>query len=232
MHPLRRSALLVHGAGGGAWEWRHWLSVLQVEGWQPHALELQPAAEGVAATSLQDYVRQVSDALERMQRPRVLIGASLGGLLAVICAEQADALVLVNPLPPSPWNAALPAQEWGGSVAWQRNARLASTRQAMPDGDEASALFAFRHWRDESGAVMQQATAGVEVRRPLCPALFVVSRQDDAVPPEIISSWSREWQADLMETFATSHVGPLLGSHAHVIARQAVAWLNQLKGLR
>jgi pimeloyl-ACP methyl ester carboxylesterase len=202
--------------------------VLEAHAIAARVLELQPAAQGLAATVLQDYAAQVRAALQGLQRPRVVVGASLGGLLAAICACEADALVLVNPLPPAPWHRLLAARSWDPVVSWQRNARLHSTREAMQDADDASALWAFRHWRDESGQALSQAHAGVEVAKPDCPALFVVSRQDEDVPPEIIFEWARVWRADRLETLANSHVGPLLGRQAQAIATQTVAWLNRL----
>ena len=92
-----------------------------------------------------------------MPRPRVLVGASLGGLLVLDAADGADAVVLVNPLPPVPWHVDMPARDWPDVVPWRRAARLSGTREAMPDADDATALFAFRHWRDESGTVLREA---------------------------------------------------------------------------
>ncbi|HET6784080.1 MAG TPA: alpha/beta fold hydrolase [Pseudoxanthomonas sp.] len=220
--------MLIHGAGGGAWEWNRWRGVLEAQAIATQILELQPAAQGLSATALQDYAAQVRAALQALRRPRILVGASLGGLLAAMCARKADALVLVNPLPPAPWHQRLPVRSWDPTVPWQRNAQLHSTRQAMQDADDASALWAFRHWRDESGQALSQAHAGAEVAKPDCPALFVVSRQDGDVPPEIILEWAQAWRADRLETLADSHVGPLLGRQAQVIASQTVAWLNRL----
>ena len=220
--------MLIHGAGGGAWEWNRWRGVLETHALAVQALELRPAPQGLAATALQDYIQQVQLALRVSQRPRVLVGASLGGLLAARCASEADALVLVNPLPPAPWHQRLVQRQWNRVVPWQQNARLHSTREAMTDADDASALWAFRHWRDESGQALSQAHAGVEVEKPDCPALFVVSEQDEDVPPAIISDWAQTWRADRLETIASSHVGPVLGRQAQAIATQAVAWLNRL----
>ena len=223
-----RNALLVHGAGGGAWEWNLWRGVLEAQAVAVHALELQPSSAGLAATTLQDYRIQVRDALQALPHPRVLVGASLGGLLAAMSANQADALVLVNPLPPAPWHRQLPRRDGDAAVVpWRCNARLASTCDALPDADEAAAVFAFRRWRDESGSVLREAHAGIEVGKPACPALLIASARDEDVPPEIILAMAGEWQADRLETLASSHVGPLLGREASDIARQAVAWLNR-----
>jgi pimeloyl-ACP methyl ester carboxylesterase len=222
------NALLVHGAGGGAWEWNRWRGVMEAHAIAAQVMQLQPAAQGLASTALQDYATQVRSALQGLQRPRVLVGASLGGLLAAMCADEAEALVLVNPLPPAPWHRRLPARAWEPVVPWRGNARLHSTRQAMQDADDASALWAFRCWRDESGRALSQAQAGIEVAKPECPALFAVSAQDEDVAPGIILEWAQVWQADRLETLATSHVGPLLGRQAQTVATQAVAWLNRV----
>ena len=222
----RGAALLVHGAGGGGWEWAIWRGVLAAHGFIVHTPDLQPAPKGLAATTFADYLAQIHMMLDPLPRPRVLVGASLGGLLAMRCAQGADALVLVNPIPPPPLHAALPQREWPDVVPWQREARLASTRRTMPDADDASALFAFRHWRDESGAVLRAAHAGIAVERPACPVLCIASAQDDDVPPAATAAFAETWGASLLRVPSTSHVGPLLGRDAAVVATQAAAWLS------
>ena len=225
-----RSALLVHGGGGGGWEWNVWRGVLEAARMQVHAPDLQASPRGLADTGFDDYAAQVCDALARLPRPRALVGASLGGLLAMACADGADgadALVLVNPLPPSPWHAQLPRREWPDVVPWQRDARLTGTHRAMPDADEATALFAFRHWRDESGRAMREAYAGVTVERPACPVLCIASMVDDDVPPALTSALATEWEASLLRATSVSHVGPLLGRGAADCAAQVRTWLSR-----
>lgn len=223
-----RHALLVHGAGGGAWEWNLWRGVWQARGIETDALDLQPAPAGLAATALRDYLVQVRAALRALPRPRALVGASLGGLLASLTSDDADALVLVNPLPPAPWHAQLPGREWPDVVRWQGDARLASTHRAMADADDASALFAFRHWRDESGAALREARAGIAARKPDCPVLLIASAQDDGVPPAVVAAMADAWGVSRLQTSSIGHVGPLLGRHAVAIAGQAAAWLEEL----
>ena len=221
-----RHALLLHGAGGGGWEWNLWRGVLEAHRIEAVAPDLQPAPGGLAATTLDAYLEQTRAALQALPRPRVLIGASLGGLLAMANADEADALVLINPLPPLPWATQLPARDWPDLVPWQRDARLASTRRALPDADDATALFAFRHWRDESGAVLRAAHRGITVPRPACPVLCVVSEQDEDVPPSLTVALAAEWNADVLRVPSSSHVGPLLGRSATAVAGQVVAWLS------
>src|SRR5688572_8926861 len=96
-------ALLLHGAGGGGWEWNAWRGVFAVSGIEAVAPDLQPAMNGLAGTTFDDYLQQARAALATLPQPRAVIGASLGGLLAMACSGEADALVLVNPVPPLPW---------------------------------------------------------------------------------------------------------------------------------
>jgi pimeloyl-ACP methyl ester carboxylesterase len=220
------SALFVHGAGAGGWEWNVWRGVFAASGLQAVAPDLAPSPSGLENTGFDDYASQVRNVLRGLSRPRALVGASLGGLLVACAAADADALVLVNPLPPSPWHAQLPQRDWPDVVPWRRDARLSSTRRELPDADAATAMFAFRHWRDESGAVLRTAYAGVEIDRPACPVLCVASQLDEDVPPALTAALALEWQADLLRVSALSHIGPLLGRDAADVAAQALAWLS------
>ena len=49
-----RAALLVHGAGGGGWEWNVWRGVWEAAGFRVAAPDLVPVRGDVAATRLQD----------------------------------------------------------------------------------------------------------------------------------------------------------------------------------
>ncbi|QSX78354.1 alpha/beta fold hydrolase [Agrilutibacter solisilvae] len=224
--PACRHALLLHGAGGGGWEWNRWHGALAAHGITVAAPDLQPAAAGLAATTLADYVEQARAALDALPRPRAVIGASLGGLLAWACAEAADALVLVNPLPPAPWASRLPSREWPAVVPWGCQARLSSTRRAIPDADPATALYAMRHWRDESGAVLRAAHEGLALPPPSVPVLCVVSAADEDVPPALTRALAQALPATLLEADSPSHAGPLLGMGANGLADRVARWLS------
>lgn len=220
------AALLIHGAGGGAWEWDIWCAVFAAHGVDALCPDLGDSPQGAASTTLDDYVRQARMALASLPRPRAVIGASLGGLIAAMVAGDADRLILVNPLPPSPWHARLPLRDWPQVVPWHTEARLATTRDALPDADDATALRAFRQWRDESGTVLRTAHAGVVVARPVIPTLCILSGQDADVPRASAEALAMAWQSDVIRMPGASHVGPLLGRQAASTASRAMAWLS------
>jgi pimeloyl-ACP methyl ester carboxylesterase len=225
----RRTVLFVHGAGGGGWEWNIWARVFATQDIVVAAPDLLPVASGLSQTRLADYSTQVRGAALAMPMPRVFVGASLGGLLALMNADIADAMVLVNPLPPAPWCSRLPVREsYPGVIPWRSDASLEGTRRSLSDADDEACLYAFRHWRDESGAVMNEALAGVSVPMPKCRVLLMASGRDDDVPDAVSLAMARDMAADTIRLPDASHVGPLLGRNAAEAASQAVAWLNGL----
>lgn len=230
--PPQPPLLLLHGAGGGGWEWRIWQPLLTAAGWPGEALQLQPVAAGIEATGWGDYLQQVLAAVDRQPAPPVLIAASLGGLLAEAAAAQrvCAALIAINPLPALPEVRDLPARPpRPPRVGWHAGASLAGTRAALPAADAASALVAFRHWRDESGAVLNHAAAGLEIAAAALPRLLLASRDDRDVPPALTAAAAARLGADLLR-LPGDHVDPLLGRGAAAVAELAVAWLNVVFG--
>lgn len=229
---LPGTVLCVHGAGAGGWEWTIWTRVLAARGWQVCAADLAAAASGLASTRFEDYRHQVIAWSRDLQggsvRRPVLIGASLGGLLALsVAAEiEAAALVLLNPMPP----AGILSRPFGEPHAairrWGAERSITGTRRAMPDADDAACLYAFRRWRDESGLVLEAARLGVAVDYPRCPVLVMASELDKDVPMVVSRELATRCSADFRRLPGCSHVGPLLGHAAADVAEQAVEWLS------
>lgn len=221
------NALLLHGAGGGAWEWQVWRGVFEAGGVRCETLEFEPVTGGLENTRLSDYVEQAEAAAAR-HGPLVVIGASLGGLIALQLAARTpcSALVLINPLPPAPEATTLPPHAaYPNIVPWRREANLAATRRAMPDADDLACLYAFRHWRDESGLVMNEARAGIDVAPPACPIIVMASDHDAEVPRTVSAALATRLSASLIQV-AGSHLGAVLGRQAAACAQLALASLR------
>lgn len=223
--------LMVHGAGGGGWEWQRWCHVFEAAGWQVAMPDLQPCARGIAETTLGDYLDQLREQL--CQAPtHALVGASLGGLLCLALDGPATELprVLVNPLPPRPEAALLPAlSEHPGIVRWGSAGRFRGTCEAMQGSASSARLFAWRRWRDESGRVLNAARAGIDAPLPSAPCLLLASEQDQDVPIEASAALALRLRASLLR-LPGDHLDPLLGDRAHQAAAHAVAWLNTARG--
>jgi len=218
--------VMIHGAGGGGWEWEKWRPVFARAGWRVVAHDLQPASGGLAKTTLADYERQVVSWCPKGQ-PVVLVGASMGGMLALRVAERvrARAVVLVNSVTPKGSG----GKSFPAVVRWA-NGPLEDTRVAMPDSDEPTIRAAWKRWRDESGTVMTELSKGVVVAPPRKPTLVVVGREDTDVRPIDSLAMAMRLRADVIEYAGMSHVGPLLGRRAPEVAATVLQWLRARPG--
>ena len=108
--PGRPALLLLHGFGAGSGHWRRNAGPLAAAGWCVYGLDLigfgassQPALARHQALDNRLWSRQVQAFLaEVVQAPAVLVGHSLGGLVALTCsvyAPQWVRAVVAAPLP-------------------------------------------------------------------------------------------------------------------------------------
>lgn len=225
-HKRAKRALAWHGAGAGGWEFALWQAVFQAADWQFEAPDLSASEQGLEQTQFSDYAAQVETALTTLA-PGLLLGASLGGLLALCAARRSAtdcALVLINPLPPAPFHSLLPARSWPARVLWQHRHALRATQRALGDASPATAWIANQNWRDESGAVLHAAYQGIALPAPPRRVLMLISEQDTDVPPAVSEQVAAWCGADKIRLPGQTHVGPLLGKRASAIAEQVLAW--------
>ena len=152
-----RSLLLVHGAGSGPWVFDRWPvhfpPALRLE-----TVDLQDGLEPAHA-SMAQYADAVARAAQRLEHPVVVVAWSMGGLAAMMAADSADALVLLE--------ASAPAEVQGV----HRDVRPAPgvfdpEREygAFPDGVRA---------RPESSLARAERKRGISVPEIACPVLVV-----------------------------------------------------------
>jgi alpha-beta hydrolase superfamily lysophospholipase len=194
------------------------------------APDLMPAHGGLAVTTFDDYAAQVRAWREPCASACVMMGASLGGLLALHVAGgiAPAALVLINPLPPAGISQRPSRKDFPDIVPWGRERSLDSTRRAMPVADEAARLFAFRRWRDESGTVLRAAAQGIAAASVRCPMLIVASENDADVAADASRALATHFAAEFRLLKGASHVGPLLGRSANAVAADVLGWCEHV----
>ncbi|NTW51769.1 MAG: alpha/beta hydrolase [Chlorobiaceae bacterium] len=107
---VTRSApiLFVHGMWHGAWCWaEHFLPYFSQHGYSAHALSLRGHGESGGGdrlrwASLDDYVSDVVEVAGRFERPPILVGHSMGGMIVqkYLESHKAPAAVLMASVPP------------------------------------------------------------------------------------------------------------------------------------
>lgn len=121
--PDRSPIILVHGAWHGAWCWRpHFLPFFAGHGYEVSALDLSghggsPARKTMRWTRIADYVDDVLSVVETMQRPPVVIGHSMGGLVCQHLMRRTDRMAGIGLLATVP-----------SAGVWRAAARIARTR--------------------------------------------------------------------------------------------------------
>ncbi|GGG31508.1 alpha/beta hydrolase [Caldovatus sediminis] len=205
--PGAPALLLLHGAAGGAWMWCEGFAARLAEaGWLVAALDLRRRRADGAEASLADYAADARAALAALRRPALLVGHSLGGLLAQrLLAEPAvRGAALLAPVPPEGlWWSSLRlvaldpllahgvARMADGGAHGASPAGLGAARAALraalfhPDLPEATALRHLRRLTRESAVAVLEAQAP----QPLLPAallgrpVLAVARAGDRLIP-------------------------------------------------
>ena len=150
--------LLIHGAGGSAWSWHAVTPVLERAGHNVIAPSLPCDNDTVG---LQATVELILDAIDAAptESSLVVVGHSLGGLVAPIIATErsADLLVLVAPMIPAPGET---GNDWWTNTGHDEAFAEAALADGRPVESEFDPLVTFLH--DVPGSVA--AEAGRQIR--------------------------------------------------------------------
>lgn len=220
--------VMVHGAGGGGWEYDFWKPVWTKAGFEVIANDLEPVAGDYAKTEFADYERQVVTwAKPTSKAPLILVGASMGGILSLKAAEslRPAAIVLVNSVPPARVGQPSAGKPYPPVIQW-KGGPVQDTRDSLPDGDEKTVQFCVPRWRDESGSVLNSIRAGIAVRKPECPVLVIIGEADTDVSPADSHALAKWANADSFSYAKTSHIGPLFGFRREEISAQIINWVK------
>lgn len=105
MSPGAPTALLLHGFGGAGRHWATLRSLLTLPSLAPNLPGFGGSAP-LPEPSIAAYAAFVAEEIAAMSRPLVLVGASMGGKIAMAAAaarpDLVEALVLCAPSPPTP----------------------------------------------------------------------------------------------------------------------------------
>ena len=235
----------IHGAGGGAWEYSFkWSSVFESNNLSFNPIQLIPSSEGLESTSFDDYIDQIHATISlhlstlSFTSKLIIIGASMGGMLALKIAEriQPSAVVLICSTYPKEVKDLLltctnditqfmPSKLYPPIIQWA-NSTVQDTVDSLPDSDTETHLYAASLWRDESGGVLNTIAEGISCIRPTCPVLVVIPEADDTIHPSLQRELARYLQADILSYPNMSHVGPLLSTSAPSVAQDVIDWIR------
>jgi pimeloyl-ACP methyl ester carboxylesterase len=228
--------VLVHGSVNSASVWTFWQQRLAEGGWASYAVDLRghgrSAPLDLSRTSMHDYPADVRALALQFKRPPVIMGWSMGGLVAMMAAADGVASACVALAPSTPArhrdaNMTLRAGEFGPEEYGIRD-RNPDDQPAMPDLDRDERLIALSSLGKESRLARDERQAGVVIESIPCPFLIVTGTADTQWPRERYHSlWL---QADYLSIEGASHWGLVLNRRA--LGTMLPAVLRWLAGAR
>jgi pimeloyl-ACP methyl ester carboxylesterase len=234
----RPRVILVHGAANSSRVWRFWQEQLAALGWTSDAVDLRGHGTGrpadLSVASMRDYADDVASVASRLVPKPVVIGWSMGGLVAMMVAARGSASACVGLAPSTP------ASSVDGAVPLRSGVFDSSeygilTRDpldqlAMADLDLEERTVALSSLGLESRLARDERKRGIVIRDLPCPLLIVTGEQD--------TDWPRSRYASLhlpamyLNVEACSHWGLVLNRRA--LARllpRVTEWLSHVLGI-
>jgi pimeloyl-ACP methyl ester carboxylesterase len=226
--------ILIHGAANSAAVWTYWMETLADAGWPVYALDLRghgaSAPIDLARTSMADYLDDVRLLAGQLRERPVVVGWSMGGLVAMMAAGEGLARACIGLAPSTPAQVvdervALRTGEFGpeeyGIISHDPD-----QQPAMPDLDHEERLVALSSLGRESRYARDDRQRGIVIPSLSCPMLVVTGTLD--------RQWPREryvglhLPADHLVAEGASHWGLVLNRRALATTIPAVlTWLTR-----
>lgn len=232
-NPQRHPAIvLIHGAANSAKVWRFWQERLAASGWTSHAIDLRGHGHSspfdLSHTSMGDYADDIRKVTQDLPQPPVVMGWSMGGLVALMVASKGDATACVAMAPSTPTlgvdkSVTLRSGEFGpeeyGIVG-----NDPFDQPTMPDLDLEERGVALASRSGESRLARDERRAGIVIESLPCPLLIVTGTADTSWPKE---RYDGIWlDAELYAVEGASHWGLVLNRRAlAVLAPRVLQWL-------
>ncbi len=250
----RPPVVMLHGAFSGGWAFEPWREAFEARGHRVLTPTLRHHEDGaahdeLADVSLTDYADDLETLLDGIGEPAVLIGHSMGGLLAQMLAARGRAAALVLLAPSAPWGV-LPSTPFELMSAqalylagdfWRKTLRperwIASAHAldrldpkthdevlARMVPESGLATFEILHWAFD----MKRASA-VEARAVTCPILCFAGTADRINPPATVRRIARRYRGRVQyrELKDFSH-WPMAEPGWEQVAEHTLFWLERI----
>jgi pimeloyl-ACP methyl ester carboxylesterase len=220
---MAETIIMVHGMWGGAWYWENFKSLFEPKGYhcvtatlRYHDMDPKEAPDPrLGTTSLLDYAEDLEKEIKQLGVKPILMGHSMGGLLAQILGSRglAKALVLLTPASPAGIMALRPSVirsflsihiKWG---FWKKpmrqtfNEAVYSMLHLLPPAERKETYDRFVY---ESGRAASEIgywlfdpkkASRVDESKVTCPILVVAGAEDRITPVSVVRQVAKKYRA-------------------------------------
>jgi pimeloyl-ACP methyl ester carboxylesterase len=251
----RVPVVMIHGAFCGGWSFANWRDPYEARGFVVHTPTLrhhssrEEAARLLGGVSIREYCADIAALLGRFDSPPVVVGHSLGGLIAQMLAAQGRVRALILLAPLAPWGM-VPSTpfEWMSmqALCWEgvfRNKSIPPRPQiaeihALERLPEESRVAIVNRLVPESGLALFEAmhwfldlhkTTFVEPRSVTCPILCIAGGRDRIVSATTVRRVARRYGGRARYELLRDHGHWLHGEPGwERIAAGSLNWLDEV----
>jgi pimeloyl-ACP methyl ester carboxylesterase len=256
---MTQTIFMIHGMWCGPWCWENYRPFFNGRGYRcltPPLLYHDVDAHGtpdprLSTTGLLDYVSDLEQRIRRLEEKPIIMGHSLGGLLAQLLAARipARALVLLCPAAPAGILAITPSVL---KSFWSIQTRWGFWRKPMLPSFEEAAYAAFHlltpeeqranyaRMVHESGRVATQIgywfldpkrPSRVDENKITCPILVVSGQLDRITPASVVRRVARKYQPRVTYREFEDQAHWVLGQPGwQEVANYVAGWLENQAG--
>ena len=211
--------ILVHGAANSGLVWTYWQRELATRGWPSYALNLRGHGRNqidLSRTTMHDYADDVRTLVTQLARPPVIIGWSMGGLIAMMVAARGGAAACVGLAPSTPARQIDPSVTLRtgefGAEEYGITSLAPEDQPAMPDLDQEERAIALASLSQESRLARNERKAGVVIESLPCPLYIITGTSDGLWPRE---RYDNPWlETSYLSIRDASHWGLVLSRRA------------------
>jgi pimeloyl-ACP methyl ester carboxylesterase len=253
---MTETIFMIHGMWGGPWCWENYKPYFEGLGYRCVTATLRlhnvrptdPPDPRLGTTSLLDYAADLEQEIRQLGVKPIVMGHSMGGLLAQIVGSRVDpkALILLTPGAPAGILALTPSvlrsflsgmSRWG---FWKKPMRqtygeaVYSMMHLMPPDEQRRTYdrFVYESGRaaSENGFWLFDArrAAAVDESKVTCPVLVVAGAQDRITPASVVRQVARKYGAGSTYKEFPNHAHSVLSEPGwQEVAQCAADWLKQ-----
>jgi pimeloyl-ACP methyl ester carboxylesterase len=246
---------MIHGMWGGAWYWEKFRGLFEAKGYRCIAVTLpyhDMDPKGIpdprlGTTSLLDYAESLEREIGKLGAKPIIMGHSMGGLLAQILGARslAKSLVLLTPASPSGIIALKPSviksfwsvlTTWG---FWRKPMRQTfseatySMLHLLPEKEQKEtygkfvyesgrAAFEIGYWLLDS-----KNASKVDESKVTCPVLVIAGAEDRITPASVVRNVAKKYRGATYKEF-TNHAHWVMAEPGwQDVAEYIGGWLTQ-----
>ena len=213
---MNKTLVMIHGMWGNSWYWQKYKEFFEGRGFRCITPTLRhhdvdpssPPPPQLGTTSLLDYAEDLERGIKTLESPPIIMGHSMGGLLAQILGSRglADKLVLLTPAAPRGILALMPSvlKSFSGvilgnfPVLWNKPIKQSfelavySMLHLLPEEEQREAYSKFVY---ESGRAASEIgfwlfdprkASSVDQSKVTCPVLVIAGAEDRITPAPVI----------------------------------------------